>query len=121
MTRGKSALRNLSAVDGQFYSNNRIQAITGNFSDTGTVSVSSTSAVASLSISGTLAQQSANGTLTAGTLNVNASSASFASTIKWQGADIHTIGQGASVSLSGGRGLSPEQHRPERPAQSLRR
>jgi hypothetical protein len=96
-TSGLSALRNLSQIDGSLtLSNGETIAVSGGFSNTGILSASNGS---SIHIGGAVAQQ-VNGTLTAGSWSVSGSSSSPV-IIEWAGADIHTIGAKASVSLNG--------------------
>ncbi len=98
---GQSALRNLAQVAGDLEITNRDLAVAGNLSNTGSLHVTGNNgSKAKIAIAGNLAQQSSN-TLTAGSLSVESDSAADTATLSWQGADLHAIGAGASVSLTG--------------------
>lgn len=97
------ALAGLQANEGEVLIRNRSFVAGDDFSNTGFLGVEAWSSASSFVISGTLAQNSA-GVLTGGRIDL-ISGNGFSSVIEWEGAEIHTIGEDAAVSLQGADSL----------------
>ncbi|MEO8204983.1 MAG: PEP-CTERM sorting domain-containing protein [Chthoniobacterales bacterium] len=100
-TNNADALVNLSANAGSFNIYDRDFTTSGNFSNTGYLSVGSYNNIdATFSINGSL-QENTGGVITAGGLDVHANATGNTAVLQWQGASIQTIGSNASISLTG--------------------
>jgi hypothetical protein len=93
------ALAGLHTNEGWLSIYDRTFATPGNLSNTGILSALAFNVDTTISINGALAQNS-GGILTAGEISVSAYGG-FLAAIEWEGAEIHTIGSGARISITG--------------------